>query len=507
MRNRAKYLNNCIAIWLVFFASLGTHNLRADEGINQLVTIEKGDLPIILSAPHGGRDPISGVPPRKGVGVRWFKAQSDTNTDRLTENLANALEKKSGKRPYVVIARFHRKYLDANRPPEHAYESDHPNAKAVYDTYHAALAKARSEVIRRWGSGILFDLHGQAAEPKAIFRGTQNGKTTTHLVNKFGREALVGETSLFGQFAKQGLRVIPSIGSSDRETRYTGGHIVRTYGSDSGGTVDAVQLELGRELRNLKAGTADKLAAAIVAFAKDYLPKSEPDSKVCVGVYRDVGTGKSVNDLLRALERFKGVSVRNLMAVDIRSGALSSVDVLIQPGGSGGTQGRHLGENGREKIRKFVREGGGLIGICAGAYLASADYDWSLDVLDAKVLDRKHWARGKGTVEIVLSDAGKRLLRSKADKLDIYYAQGPLLAPAGNADIADYETVAVFQTEIANNGAPKGVMKGTTAIAQGRFGKGRVVCFSPHPEKTKGLEIFVHYAIDHVDQSYSEKER
>lgn len=38
-------------------------------------------------------------------------------------------------------------------------------------------------------------------------------------------------------------------------------------------------------------------------------------------------------------------------------------------------------------------------------------------------------------------------------------------------------------------------MKGTTAIARGQFGKGRVICFSPHPEVTRGLEHFIQLAI------------
>ena len=161
-----------------------------------------------------------------------------------------------------------------------------------------------------------------------------------------------------------------------------------------------------------------------------------------------------MNYLLNALSKFDEASVTKLTAEEIRSGMLSSLDILIQPGGSGGTQGRHLAEAGREEIRRFIRSGGGFIGICAGAYLASADYEWSLNVLDAKVIDRKHWARGRGTVEIAVSDAGKQLLRTTHQKLEIHYAQGPLLAPGNRPDIDDYEVIATFETEIAKNGAP-----------------------------------------------------
>ncbi len=477
-----------------------------------LVTIRSGDLPIILTAPHGGRDAIPNVAARRGDGVDRFNSRSDSNTDILTEQLAEAIEKALGKRPYVVIARFHRKYADANRRSRDAYESD--EARLVYESYHQAIAQARNDVIERWGRGILFDIHGQAAEPRAILRGTQNGKTTTHLVNRFGREAINGETSLFGQLARQGLTVIPAVGSGDREpVGYNGGYTVIAHGSGSGGTLDAIQLELGHELRSVEAlsTTASKLTDAIAAFATHYLPRDErrafvagetPSSgQVRVGVYCDVGAGPSHQDLLTSIAKLENVSVRKLMADDIRSGALGDVDVLIQPGGSGGGQGRHLGESGREAIRGFIREGGGFIGICAGAYLASADYPWSLHVLDARVVDRSHWARGKGTVQIELTDAGRRLLNSTEQQLAIFYGQGPLLAPRNHSDIADYETLATFKTEIAKNGAPEGVMKGTTAIASGEFGRGRVLCFSPHPEMTEGLERMVHAAIDFVKRN------
>jgi hypothetical protein len=38
-------------------------------------------------------------------------------------------------------------------------------------------------------------------------------------------------------------------------------------------------------------------------------------------------------------------------------------------------------------------------------------------------------------------------------------------------------------------------MKGTTAVARGPFGKGRVICYSPHPERTKGLDRLVEQAV------------
>jgi hypothetical protein len=110
---------------------------------------------------------------------------------------------------------------------------------------------------------------------------------------------------LFGQLSREGLSVIPAVGSEDRErVGYEGGYTVITHGSGSGGTVDAIQLELGNELRSDEAlpTTASKLTDAITSFAKEYLPAN--DQRVLVvakrrqpgrfEAYCDVGAGPSI---------------------------------------------------------------------------------------------------------------------------------------------------------------------------------------------------------------------
>jgi putative intracellular protease/amidase len=215
-----------------------------------------------------------------------------------------------------------------------------------------------------------------------------------------------------------------------------------------------------------------------------------------VAIYDDAGGGSAgPTNCERCLPLAEGFATKRLQAADIRRGMLADFDVLIQPGGSGSAQAKALEPAGRDAICNFVKQGGGYVGICAGAYLASADYEWSLGLLDAKVLDRKHWARGKGDVKMRLESPGRQFLAERQEVVTIRYAQGPLLAPAGKPDIPDYEQLAVFETEMAKNGAPEGVMKGTTAAARGTFGQGRVFCFSPHPEQTPGLDHYIEAAV------------
>ena len=216
------------------------------------------------------------------------------------------------------------------------------------------------------------------------------------------------------------------------------------------------------------------------------------DLPIRVAVFKAEGTGTSSEKLLASFKKAKSrvsFQVSRISPEEIQGGKLAEFDVIVHPGGSGSKQARALGETGRRAVRDFVREGGGYLGVCAGAYLATNDYDWSLKLIDAKVVDRRHWARGKGDVELQLSPTGVKFFGHGGNKMTIHYAQGPLLARHewDDPDVPEYESLAIYATEIAKNGAPKGVMARTSAAVRGEYGTGRVFCFSPHPESTEGL--------------------
>ncbi len=240
----------------------------------ELVIVRKGTLPIIISAPHGGRVAVPGVPERKGVGIEQFVTVRDQNTDLLAESLADELEKQLGGKPWVVIARFDRSFIDANRPPERSYEN--AAAKPVYDAYHDPLIAACKAVKTKHGRGLLLDVHGQGVHPNSICRGTRNGKTVSLLVDRFGWPALVGKNSVMGRLEKSGYRVLPKCDSppeTKEEPKFAGGHMVGTYGSHTGYGIDAIQLEFGVNFRTREAypKMAKDLADAVYAFHEAYL--------------------------------------------------------------------------------------------------------------------------------------------------------------------------------------------------------------------------------------------
>ena len=65
-----------------------------------------GNLPLVLVAPHGGREAIPGIGIRQGNGVPQFKTGRDHNTAELAEAIALKLGQMSGAKPFLVIARF-----------------------------------------------------------------------------------------------------------------------------------------------------------------------------------------------------------------------------------------------------------------------------------------------------------------------------------------------------------------------------------------------------------------
>lgn len=263
-------VTSVLFVFIILLSSL----LWAQEqkGLQKFFTLWAGMLPIILSAPHGGRQPIPGVLARRGIGIAQFTTERDSNTDELAQQIAAQLVKRLGSKPFLIVAEFERKYVDANRPSKDAYES--AAAKIYYDAYHRALQSACEQVRRDWGRGLLLDIHGQGAETETIFRGTDNGKSVTVLERRFGREALTGERSILGQLKLRGYKIAPSLGENDEERRYIGGYTTRTYGSHKETGIDAIQLEFGTSLRaraNLGRMATD-VAEAIFVFAQAYLP-------------------------------------------------------------------------------------------------------------------------------------------------------------------------------------------------------------------------------------------
>lgn len=258
------------APWLAGSAAADAPRMRPAHRDGALLTTQLGTLPIVLSAPHGGGVRVPGSTGRtRGVVVR------DLRTAEIALLCAQRLTDLLGGLPSLVIAQFSRRDADANRAPDEASECE--PARLQYDAFHAALRRAVDQAREDHGRALLLDIHGQSREPDAIARGTRTGRTVSALLRAFGPEALEGPDSILGRLAATGYRILPDPNPDDdrveTETIFNGGHIVAAYGSHEPDGIDAVQLELGADLRtpDRLVKTARDLADATAVFARRYM--------------------------------------------------------------------------------------------------------------------------------------------------------------------------------------------------------------------------------------------
>lgn len=252
-----------IALALALFLSCTSYAYDAADK----VIAKQGSMPVLLTVPHDGDETLGSVGVRKKGAVA-----RDTGTKDLAERTADLLEKKTGSRPYLVIAKFSRKFLDANRQEDEAQES--PETIPAYRYYHDQIAKFVAEISAKYPDGaILIDVHGQSDDPETIFRGSRSGLTARVLLKKFGKEALQGENSITGVLQSKGYKVFPPVESPDlkEDRRFNGGYTVFTYGSHNPNGIDAIQLEFGRRARD-KSDLPEDFTESILIFSKKYIP-------------------------------------------------------------------------------------------------------------------------------------------------------------------------------------------------------------------------------------------
>jgi hypothetical protein len=238
-----------------------------------LIRCEGANLPIILTAPHGGSlsSPISQIlkarTPGKGICTK-----SDLHTMRLLNSIDESIFKLCGMRPHIVAARFHRKYIDANRNSEVSVQQPyHPKcelARVAYEEYHQTVEDCIAHCGQLWPntSVLLLDIHGQRIYQDYIVLGTRNGNTY-HQPRpcEAPSSAYVTPGHDFINLLRSdlGLAILPHSGEADLPA-YSGGYTVGRHSSP--GRVDGIQLEFGSTLRSNSA-QALRVAQVVAAAA------------------------------------------------------------------------------------------------------------------------------------------------------------------------------------------------------------------------------------------------
>lgn len=137
-----------------------------DGSGNNYIEYIKGNLPIIISAPHGGTI-TSGPLQNRTCGT----TEPDDNTAILIRAIQDEIFAQTGGYAHVIINNLNRVKLDPNRDKEEAtcnnLNSGTNNPLYYWNAWHAFIDEASAAVEANYGKGLYIDLHGQShSEPR-----------------------------------------------------------------------------------------------------------------------------------------------------------------------------------------------------------------------------------------------------------------------------------------------------------------------------------------------------
>ena len=259
------------------------------------VTYRTGQLPIILSVPHGGYLTPGTIPDRNCADCVYVR---DAWTQELGQAIDSVLTARTGCAVHLVVNLLHRIKMESNREIVEGANGN-STAEQAWRAYHDALAQAKQSVVQTFGKGLLIDIHGHGHPIQRLELGylvsasslqkndsQLNSLTSASSIFNLTKPASGGHTlsSLlrgtyaFGTLLHQGgYASVPSQADPYPQTNdpyFNGGYITQQYGSSSGGMLDALQIEHNMTgIRDTKANRiryAQSLATALDTYLQRY---------------------------------------------------------------------------------------------------------------------------------------------------------------------------------------------------------------------------------------------
>jgi N-formylglutamate amidohydrolase len=259
------------------------------------VTAQAGTMPLVILAPHGGDLSPDELPTRSCAGCVVI---NDAETQELAYAIAAAFETRTGKRPFVVVNRLHRRKFDANRELAEATGGYAP-LNPLWQLFHDRVDSAKAGALRVHPRVLVLDLHGHAHTKQRLEIGyllsasqlrTSNDALAPALsMSSIARLAALrpatdtgallvrGPRALGSRFAALGVPAVPSDvdpAPLAEDPYFSGGYNTERHGSFAGGAVDAIQIESYRVgIRDTPANRAlfaETVVTAVLGLLGDY---------------------------------------------------------------------------------------------------------------------------------------------------------------------------------------------------------------------------------------------
>ncbi|MFK7784104.1 MAG: choice-of-anchor Q domain-containing protein [Crocinitomicaceae bacterium] len=263
-------------------------------GTNGYIEYFPGDLPIIISAPHGGDLEPASIADRVCSSCVTVK---DSWTMEVAKELDSAIQAVFGGHPHIIINRLHRKKLDANREIVEAALGN-PEAETAWYEYHDYLQAAKNECVANYGSAIYIDMHAhghpiqrielgylltktelQNTDPMLDILDFQDESSIKHLSNVINptesfSEILRGNECMGEYLEDRGYPSVPSASDpapAPADPYFSGGYNTARHGSRDSSSINGIQFELNYTgIRNTNANRHD-FARSLACVLRSYL--------------------------------------------------------------------------------------------------------------------------------------------------------------------------------------------------------------------------------------------
>lgn len=259
------------------------------------VAASDGTIPLIIVAPHGGDLAPADLPDRTCAGCETL---NDANTRALATEIADAFERRVGKRPFVVANLLSRRKFDANRDLAEA-TAGHAPLEPLWTLFHRRIDSAKVRAVRVHPRALVVDLHGHAHAVPRLELGYLLSAANLRLADSIltplmvassiarldsaavsgdsGVDLLRGPRSLGARLVQAGFAAVPSAADPSPlpgESYFNGGYNTQRHGSLVAGPVDAIQIECNyvgvRDTAAARTAFAEAFVTATLAYLSDH---------------------------------------------------------------------------------------------------------------------------------------------------------------------------------------------------------------------------------------------
>ncbi|MBR4172399.1 MAG: hypothetical protein IKR48_12170 [Kiritimatiellae bacterium] len=246
-----------------------------------------------------------------------------------------------------------------------------------------------------------------------------------------------------------------------------------------------IRMKIGSVLLGIAFAVSVLVLGGCQSLSPDVTTNDADANSLRVGVFMGKGA-RSIGAFqwLALTTMTRGVKAVPIDGPAVRAGVLDNIDVVVMPGGRSVQEAASLEKEGREKLKAFIRRGGGYVGTCAGCCLLMQETKGHPNMLG--VVPFTFGENGGGSHADLLIRFNKRaneLAGIPAKTQRIRFSEGPVPVPTKPVEGANIEVVGNFASDINSESmAPKAPLSGHIAALAGTYGEGRIFVTAVHPE-------------------------